>query len=216
MYPLEDDGAQVLPDYDDLSTVSEASTIVSQRTEGGTAYRRANERMIIASRRVNEPIVRRDSMTDYTKRCNICRNHYLRCEDSTMVEIFGDIVASATTCCSRRCYRAWHARKVKDKGRFLEPGQVPFSRPDSARKLRHKSTSSSSQRSSQSPRSQVKSQSSSTERAASPEPARSKSPHQAGPFVADSAAPPKARPGKRQKAGMQLMEVKEEEPTITW
>ena len=144
MYPLEDDGSQLMPDMDDMSTVSETSTTMTHRTVGGSAYRKLGEKLIIASRRVDEPRIHADSIGDYIIKFTICRLYFLHADDDKLIEIFGGIAVSASKCCNRTCYRNWHERKIKDKTRFLEPGPCPFQPPGSARELRPQSSSRSS------------------------------------------------------------------------
>ena len=94
-YATNIDGAQIKPDMDDLSTVSETSTTMSQRTVGGTQYRRAGVVMIIAARRIDEPYISADAIHNFLMKCAVCHQYFLRADNEMLSEIFGMTAMSA-------------------------------------------------------------------------------------------------------------------------
>ena len=85
-FPLEDDGAQVLEDSDNMSSFSRASSSLSERSGGGTVYRLPSDNMIIASRRLGEPFLDRESIVGYMQRCKIC-NFNIFCASMTALRM---------------------------------------------------------------------------------------------------------------------------------
>ena len=138
MYPLEDNGAQVLEstDFDNSSSISRASSALpAERSEDGIKYRYASQFCAIYARRVGEPWIEDVQIAGHILRCNVCKLTFLRMDDETTLQIFGAKTASALKCCSCTCYREWHSRTIRDRPsgiEYEETGRCPFQRPDTA------------------------------------------------------------------------------------